>query len=512
MEFNVLKQPVCVNELIYEGSVEQAVDSDITLPDYCPDIQRILKCTLTPRIASTAVSGDRITVDGAALVRIIYVCDAGRIRCFEQNLPFSKHVEAKNLTADACARVRAKTEYVNCRAVSQRRADVHGSLSLAIRASVTQTEELIDTAEGCGVELRKKTLLTSSVAGCTERAFTVSEVMEIGASNPAISQIINASASTSVQEIKVINNKILLKGELSVKTTYCSEDADDMLEKITHSIPISQIIEADGIDDTCRTDLRLEVTSLETVPKCDTDGDMRLLDIIARISAYVCATREVEAPVITDAYSTKYELTAEKRVMEFSTLLENFTDTALCRGSLDISSSGVSSVLDLWCSDITTNAVKREELLVVSGTITICMLILDGDSVPGYLERQVDYEYTRRTDCGDKNIQCDPNVSATAVDYVMGAGDKLDTRIELSITASVSSLTEDKVIVSIQPDEDNPKKNPAAALTIYFCDVGENVWNIARKYNTTVSAIMAENELAEETVAEKRMLLIPGTC
>ena len=36
MDFEVLRQAVCVNELIYEGSVEQSVDSDLTLPDYCP--------------------------------------------------------------------------------------------------------------------------------------------------------------------------------------------------------------------------------------------------------------------------------------------------------------------------------------------------------------------------------------------------------------------------------------------------------------------------------------------
>ena len=73
MDFEVLRQAVCVNELIYEGSVEQSVASDLTLPDYCPDILRILKCTVTPRVTGSQVSGERITVDGTVLVRLIYV-------------------------------------------------------------------------------------------------------------------------------------------------------------------------------------------------------------------------------------------------------------------------------------------------------------------------------------------------------------------------------------------------------------------------------------------------------
>ncbi|MEG0978834.1 MAG: LysM peptidoglycan-binding domain-containing protein, partial [Oscillospiraceae bacterium] len=59
-------------------------------------------------------------------------------------------------------------------------------------------------------------------------------------------------------------------------------------------------------------------------------------------------------------------------------------------------------------------------------------------------------------------------------------------------------------------NEEQGKKKQKAALTIYFSQGGENVWDIARRYNTTVEAIMRENSLADEQVSEKAMLLIPG--
>ena len=31
-------------ELVFDGCEEKPVDLDFSLPDYCPDIQRILKC------------------------------------------------------------------------------------------------------------------------------------------------------------------------------------------------------------------------------------------------------------------------------------------------------------------------------------------------------------------------------------------------------------------------------------------------------------------------------------
>ena len=101
-------------------------------------------------------------------------------------------------------------------------------------------------------------------------------------------------------------------------------------------------------------------------------------------------------------------------------------------------------------------------------------------------------------------------MTVSALDYVMGSEGRLDVRLELSITASVFELVEKKVITDLTLMEEHPKAVQAAALTIYYCDAGEDVWDIAVRYNTTVQAIMGENQLTEETVPEKCMLLIPS--
>lgn len=510
MDFNVVRQGVCVNELIYEGSMEQAVDSDITLPDYCPDIQRILKCCIAPQVTGTQTAGGRITVDGTVVIRLIYVCEQGRIHCFEQAQPFSRFVEVADMPQDVCARVQVRPEYVNCRAVSQRRIDVHASVTLMVRAYAPCNEELIDQAEGCGVQVRRSCVPVSSSRTCTQRSFTVSEVMELGASQPAVSQIISTSSCIRVQDVKVIPNKILLKGELEVKTLYCSEDSSNPAEKITNCIPISQILEAEGIDEQCSSDVRLDVTCLEVTPKTDAEGEQRLLDITARICASICAYVEAQAPVVTDAYSTAYDLNAERKIVRLSRLLDIFTDTSLCKGTLEIPGADLSAVVDLWSGGITVSVSVKEDQIVLSGTVTVCMLTIDSSGALQYLERQTDYEYVHRVESTGSSLSCDPNVSVSALDYVMGGEGRIDVRMELSITASVFEMVEKKIVTGITLMEEHPKQSTSAALTIYYCDAGESVWDIAVKYNTTVQAIMGENKLAEETIPEKCMLLIPS--
>ena len=169
-------------------------------------------------------------------------------------------------------------------------------------------------------------------------------------------QIIRCNAIALAQDIKVIQNKCLIKGELAVKTLYCADTNENELETIEHTMPISQIVEVDGIDEDCGSDIRLEVMGLEVTPKSDSSGELRLLDMNVRVCACVRAYREVEVPVVTDAYSTQYELTVEQKGVDLDQLIEIFNETSLCKNTVSLSGTSVTKVLDLWCSDVTANS------------------------------------------------------------------------------------------------------------------------------------------------------------
>lgn len=340
--------------------------------------------------------------------------------------------------------------------------------------------------------------------------FPLTEVLEIGESKAPVGQIIRCNAIALAQDIKVIQNKCLIKGELAVKTLYCADTNENELETIEHTMPISQIVEVDGIDEDCGSDIRLEVMGLEVTPKSDSSGELRLLDMNVRVCACVRAYREVEVPVVTDAYSTQYELTVEQKGVDLDQLIEIFNETSLCKNTVSLSGTSVTKVLDLWCSDVTANSSFADGMLTVSGTVTVCMLVLDHDAQPNYLERPVDFEYQRALKSDAQKIRCDPTVQVTALDYVLNASDQMEVRIELNITSSVFCSTSLRLITEIRPNEEQIKRSTSAALTIYFSDAGESVWNIARRYNTTMEAIMRENHLESEQVPEKCMLLIPG--
>ncbi|MFQ9952776.1 MAG: DUF3794 domain-containing protein, partial [Clostridium sp.] len=69
MDYNVTQEELAIGKTVFEECQEQPVDLDFSLPDYCPDIQRILKCQVYPRITMRNISGDRLEVEGIANVK-----------------------------------------------------------------------------------------------------------------------------------------------------------------------------------------------------------------------------------------------------------------------------------------------------------------------------------------------------------------------------------------------------------------------------------------------------------
>ena len=66
------------------------------------------------------------------------------------------------------------------------------------------------------------------------------------------------------------------------------------------------------------------------------------------------------------------------------------------------------------------------------------------------------------------------------------------------------------MVTQANADESQPKeKDTKAALTIYFAKAGEDVWDIARRYYTSVEAVKNENDITEDRLDKERMLLIP---
>lgn len=504
MQTKVITQSVGVSEMLNNCTAEQPIDADITLPDYCPDIRRVLKCIVTPHINTVQTAGDRAVADGTAGVCVIYADEQGKICSFEQTYPFSKYAELKGTQDNCCVSVRAVVQYTNCRAVSPRRLDIHSALSVIFYVSTLRQEEIITGVEGSGVQLRCCDVATASLVGCTDSAFQMSETVPLADGQPSVSCVLHSSAAALTQDVKVIQNKLLIKGELAI-TAVCRSDEGEIFS-FGHTMPISQIVGLEGVDEDCTCCVCMPVTALSLEAKADQSGENRLIDISARVSANVKAYRELNFKAVTDAYSVCCELKPSSRDASFCSIADKFNDTFACRSTQEIAEAR--QILAVWCSALSSATKQSADEITISGEATAHFLYLDSDGQPGYAERQISYEYRRSVKaCG--TLECSPCLEITAVSAACASG-SVDVRIEFAVSGCVFDCTKRRIVTSLECASESIGRRSDAALTVYFADEGEELWDIARKYNTTVEAVEQENGMSGDRVTQKCMLLIPG--
>ena len=89
-------QPYDTFEPLFDGSCEVPIDMEYDMPDYCADIQKILKCRVVPELSSYAVSEDALRCEGVCDVRVLYLDAQGdSLRCCDFTKEFSATIQVK---------------------------------------------------------------------------------------------------------------------------------------------------------------------------------------------------------------------------------------------------------------------------------------------------------------------------------------------------------------------------------------------------------------------------------
>ena len=135
------------------------------------------------------------------------------------------------------------------------------------------------------------------------------------------------------------------------------------------------------------------------------------------------------------------------------------------------------------------------------------MLYLDENTVPLLSERRS--EVLLETDlplAGQARVQ---DVYAGEIAASVGA-DGVELRFPVTFAVSVVEMPSYPCLQSLQAEECEKKEKNVPSLVLRAMKPGERLWDIAKRYRTTVEAILAANELKEESAAVSgKLLLIP---
>lgn len=508
MHEKCLKSNIFVNETYFCDSTEQAIDVDFTLPDYCPDISKIFKCHAVPRIASKSINGMNVTIDGNVSITILYADKDNRLCSYEYLYPFSKNIELTKDATGGNVYTRIRCDYINCRAVTGRKVDIHGAAGIFIKVFKRKCNEIIADIDDSTIEVLRMSTPATIPMGYAEKYLIIEEDIRLSDGQPAIESILKSNTSVSVKETKIINDKAVVKGELTLGVLY-TPDGGGIPQVARTILPFSQIVDIEGVNESCESDTKAEIAFLDIKPKATSGGEVKFLSINAKILLSCEAYCGNDVPIISDAFSRKYEADIKKQKLTFDKITCNINETYICKKNIELDFS-INSVLDLWCS-LQNNHTKFEDgNMLVNGTLTASMIVSDDNNGLFYIEKPIEFKYRHPFEAKLGAPHCEPEIEVLSCGFTITSSNNIEIRAELGINASIYEKNDVSVVSDLCIDETKCiKRKTDGAMVIYYPAADDRLWDIANKFGASLNEIMNLNNLESQMLEEGKMLLIP---
>ena len=335
----------------------------------------------------------------------------------------------------------------------------------------------------------------------------------LGLSNliTGIDYIISCDAVPRIDDLRVIANKAVVKGTVSISALYGVHTDEhsgcDELEKMSADIPVSQILDMPGLSDQHSCTPEFIVRNCELVPKSDSGVISCELKMECRCSAVQTSTVAIPC----DAYSTEYETELTTASLKIPTDQRRADSQTSVKSTVACDGGEVDSIWD--CRGELCSVSCRpdgENGLLVTGQVCMTVIGKCAGGTPFVAEKQEAFEHTIPVSnvTPDTSVNCRASVSNTG--FAIRSDGSVDVTVQADISAELTDSRQFSVISSAAVHQDKPKeRSDEFALRICYTTGHESCWDIAKRCGTTVEAVMEENEIADRSAELSGMVVIP---
>lgn len=505
MDYLLKKNNLTLSKDILDTVSQQPVDLDFTLPDYCADIEKILKCSLAPKIYSRNFSAGQLRVDGASVVRILY-CDSTKkaLRCCEQTVPFSATIPVSADPLDYIILTKAKPEYLNCRALTPRRLSIHGAFSLYVNIKEKYNCEISESSYDNALQTKIRNESVCELCEFLQEQFSVSESVSINA-GVMVETVVRNEVFVDLKDMSRKGDKLALNIEATLKMLYISDAASGEAEQFVYVFPYTHLIDSktESMD---VSDVRLDVLSYELLLSSRMVSEEPVVNLELKLCASFLGYKQKEISYVCDAFSISDDIVAgNEDLMVISDMLP-LSKNGVLKTTVAMGDKKVQKIVDIFCEEPVVSGALSENNLSVSGKLNVCVLAICEDGELISIERRVDIDIQ---DSLEKTYNSIGNLCFTvsSVSFRIGEDNELSLRFDTKLFAALRNSVN---ICQISDVEKTGEKlfDTKCPLTLYYAKSGESVWDIAKKYSSDVDVIRTENDIEEDEIAESGMLLI----
>ena len=509
MESVLEKKSISLYENVFSDTVSREESTEIIVPDVSWDIEKIVTGTGCVFIKSTSARENKIEIEGSIKGSVLYIAEGdSRVRSLPVFIPFAYSVDAGNVRTVSHVSCTASVRSADVREVNPRKVAFRMSADFVINAYDEKSYEVccdIQNAEECAIELSKESADVYFPACVKAKSFAISDDIELSGASANLAEMLANEVSLSLGDMKIIGNKAIVKGNADIK--YMCNLKDGSLAASEHEIPFSQIIDIDGAGDDYDLRVSLSCRGADLEPQYDASGEARYISVNILCDACAVAYYRGEIENVADVYSTKYNLTERKEKVPCMGFSEHISKRVSVNETME-TTLPVKNVTDVSVKLFPPVRRREEggEVLTNDGYVSVIYTAEDGSISSAKTKVRAVCPLPLKESC---NYLSDVSVAGKA--YSLGGEKEINVRFFADYEITEVEAKEIAAISMLEADTENPidtAKIPS--VTVKRMEGDSSLWELAKRYRTTVSELSLANEVSEDVLLKRGdMVLIP---
>lgn len=504
--------PIC--KQIFSSKNEMPKTFEVTLPEYCPGITRVVKCDCICTVADSSYENGVVSSQIKAEARVVYISEQrGYLKAAVFPLEFVSVCDASRAVSGDSAKEIVKVCNYSCTAKPK------GARSLEIKLVATvgvslylfEEHELFYADGNSDAELRTKTqtAVRRNIFSC--RADEISEAISIDASMPPVAEIVDYSINPITDTVRTKDGELVFSGKANFSCIYRAEGGgSDTAEYIylTKEIPFSGELASEKIKNGDRALLSARNASASVSTAFDPYGESRVINVSTDIVCNAEIFGDCEIEYADDGYCSAYECSFEMTEYACDTVCCDFNEQTEISEKFAADKAPLSQITEtaVCLSSPVTEASDGRLYIDTVVTVTVFGSLESGE--PSCIRTSFDAKFPIEGVAAQPEKRYIANTQVLSATAEIAYGEIIVTAV-IETTGIVLEKRSIRAISKAEIAYDEPKPMCRSEYIIYYPDSGETLWDVAKKYEIPQKTLAEANGISDGVELEKKTVLIP---
>jgi len=504
-----MNENICITKNKLKKNISKKLEWDFNVPDNKNDILKITSLKVCGDITDYEMRENEVVLKVRLTANMLYIPDVSeecepKLSSLESSESFVIKGEIPGNMNYDFSDMQLFVRNCTPELINSRKAGVRVNAS-AVVTLIKNRELGMKLPQGIKVETKTKPICAVHIPVLLSEKIGFSHSFSIPGGKPDIRELLRYSATVKNKEVKAVTGKAVFKGNLEIKIIYAS--TLNTVECFESTMPFTEIADAKGLSDDMEMMLSACVNDVCVKVYANDDGKERNLDVTGSMLFNLSAFERNRVEIVCDAFCPDCRDECVCEEINYSDISKAIRDAHTHKETLNLSETDITEICDVTAEIVNKEAVLESGKVRITSDIIYDILYKASNGIK--CERKISsFDFMQDAPDSRKYDTVEISSEITNVSYMIASSNSVEIRTNILFESHL--LKEEKInaVTEIKADINEKFNVDRAPIVTYFPHDREDLFDIAKKYRTTVDSLKDVNDLTENFAQAGTFLII----